>query len=198
MHDQRGLHAHRRAVAGIDALHFTRDQAVSGVVGGGAAVFLGQRGAEQAERAHLVHDLAMEFLVPVGLQHARHQLVLAVIARDVADRDLLLAELVVEEERILPVERLGIGTDALGGALDRGGGEGHVFSWLGLSRLIRDGQPRQPTFFAGSAPLRGALERGPPGPLMSMMRTWRSALRMKAPRSGALPAMKSRPSGQGP
>ena len=144
MHDQRGLHAHRRAVARIDALDFARHQAVGRVVGAGAAVLLGQGGAQQAERAHLVHDLAVELLVPVGLQHARHQLVLAVVARGVADRDLLLAELVVEEERILPVERLGIGADALGGALHRGGGGGHGSLLALLPGLIRDRQRRQP------------------------------------------------------
>src|SRR5205814_9087781 len=75
-----------------------------------------------AERAHLVHDLAIELLVPVGLDDARHQFVLAVVARSIADRDLLLGELIVEEERVLPVERLGVGGDASGGALHRNGG----------------------------------------------------------------------------
>ena len=143
MHDQRGLHAHRRAVARIDALDFARHQAIGRVVGGRAAVLLGQGGAQQAERAHLVHDLAMELLVPVGLQHARHQLVLAVVARGVADRDLLLGELVVEEERVLPVERLGVGADALGGALDRGGGGGHGFSCV-VAGSYQGRQRRQP------------------------------------------------------
>ena len=144
MHDQRGLHAHRRAVARIDALDLARHQAVGRVVGGGAAVFLGQGRAQQAERAELVHDLAVELLVPVGLQHARHQLVLAVVAGRVADRDLLLGELVVEEERVLPVERLGIGADALGGAFHRCGGGGHVCSWRCPPGLIRQCRPRQP------------------------------------------------------
>jgi hypothetical protein len=88
-----------------------------------------RQGRPSRPSAHLVHDLAVKLLVPVGFQHARHQLVLAVVARGIADRDLLLGELVVEEERILPVERLGVGTDAFGSALDWGGGEGHVFSW---------------------------------------------------------------------
>ena len=145
MHDQRGLHAHRRAVARIDALDLARHQAVGRVVGGGAAVFLGQGGAQQAKRAELVHDLAIELLVAVGLQHARHQLVLAVVAGRIADRDLLLGELVVEEERVLPVERLGIGADALGGAFHRGGGGGHVCSWRCPPGLIRQCRPRQPS-----------------------------------------------------
>ena len=39
-HHQRGLHAHHRAVAGVDALDFARDQAVADVVEARAAVLL--------------------------------------------------------------------------------------------------------------------------------------------------------------
>ena len=60
VHDQRGLHRHRRAVAGIDALDLARDQAVGDIAEAGAAVFLRDGRAEQAERAHLAHDRAVE------------------------------------------------------------------------------------------------------------------------------------------
>ena len=76
IHHQRRLHGKRRAVAGIDPLHLARDQAVADVVHAGAAVAF-QGGAEEAHLAHLVHDLAVEFFLPVRHQHAREQLVLA-------------------------------------------------------------------------------------------------------------------------
>ena len=111
MHDQARLHRHRRAVAAIDALHFARDQAVGDVVGAGAAIAV-DGGAEQAERAQLVHDLAIELLVPVRLQHPRHQLVLGIAARGVAHHALFLGQLVLEQERVFPVKfgfALGLG-----------------------------------------------------------------------------------------
>src|SRR5258708_2625457 len=92
----------------------------------------------------------MELLVPVSLQHARHQLVLAVVARGVADRDFFLGELVVEEERILPIERPGVGADALGGAFDRSGGEGHFDLLAFRPRLIRRWRPASTPRFCGT------------------------------------------------
>ena len=62
-------------------------------------------GAEQAQRAHLGHDVAVEALLAVGREHAREQLVLRIAARGVAHHALLLGELAFEVERILPVER---------------------------------------------------------------------------------------------
>src|SRR3546814_4075538 len=59
-------------------------------------------GAEQAERPHLGLDGAVEDLVAVGLEDARHQLVLAVGPRGVADHALLLAELLLQQQRVLP------------------------------------------------------------------------------------------------
>ena len=46
----------------------------------------------------------IEALVPVRLLDARHQLLLRVRPRTVADEMLLLGELVLEQERILPLE----------------------------------------------------------------------------------------------
>jgi len=50
---QRGLHAHHRAKARIDALHLACDQAVADLVETRAAVFGIQRCAEHAQRSHL-------------------------------------------------------------------------------------------------------------------------------------------------
>ena len=74
------------------------------MVHAGAAVALDGR-AEEAERAHLVEDLAVELLVAVRLDDARHQLLLAVGARAVAHHALVLGELVLEEQRVFPLER---------------------------------------------------------------------------------------------
>src|SRR5204863_3192722 len=41
-HDQRALHAHHRAEAGIDALDLARDEAVAHVIEAGTAVLLGK------------------------------------------------------------------------------------------------------------------------------------------------------------
>ena len=46
----------------------------------------------------------MEHFVPIRLDHAREQLLLAVFARGVADRALLLGQLLVEMQRIVPLE----------------------------------------------------------------------------------------------
>src|SRR5690606_30604591 len=80
-------------------------------------------GAEQAEGAELGHDLAVESLVPIGLEHARHQLVLSVFARRVAHHTLVLAELVVEQKRVIPLEY------RLAGGLGRSRGGGCALCW---------------------------------------------------------------------
>jgi molybdate transport system substrate-binding protein len=81
-------------------------------------------GAEQPELAQLGHDLTVEALMAVGLEYARHQLLLRVLAGGVADQAFVLGELVVEEERVVPLEfgaaRLGVG--GLGGGFGRGAG----------------------------------------------------------------------------
>ena len=105
VHDQRGLHRHRRAVAGIDALDLARDQAVGDIAEAGAAIWLRDGRAEQTERAHLAHDRRIVVLVAIGLEHARKQLFLGVVARGVAHHALFLGQLAFEVERIVPVER---------------------------------------------------------------------------------------------
>jgi urease beta subunit len=73
-HHQRGLHAHHRAVAGIDALDFARDQAVGHVVQAGAAVLFGNGRAEQAQFAHLAEDGGVHLFVAEGFEDARRSL----------------------------------------------------------------------------------------------------------------------------
>src|SRR5690606_36861303 len=107
-HHERALHAHHRAVARIDAFDLARDQAVGDIVEPGAAV-LGRNGrAEQAEHPHLAEDLRLHGLVPERLEHARRELALAVLARGVADHALVLGELVLEEEGVVPLEGSGL------------------------------------------------------------------------------------------
>ena len=103
-HHQRALHAHHRAEARIDALDLARDQAVADVVHRRAAVLLGNDDAEQVERAHLAEDRRVGLFVPEHLEHARRQPVLRVGARGVAHHLFFVRELLVEEQRVAPVE----------------------------------------------------------------------------------------------
>ena len=98
------LHAHHRAVAGVDALDLARDQAVADVVEAGAAVGLGDGRPEQAELAHLAEDRRVGLLVAEGLEHARREAALAVVARGVAHGAFVVAELLVEQQGVVPVE----------------------------------------------------------------------------------------------
>ena len=104
IHHQRRLHRHHRAVAGIDALDLARNQPVADVAEAGAAVFLRDGRAEEPEMAHLVDDLAIEALFAIGGEHAREQFLLRIGARGVAHHALVLGELALEIERVLPVE----------------------------------------------------------------------------------------------
>ena len=105
MHDQRGLHRHGGAVAGIDPLDFARDQAVGDVAQAGAAIFFRDGRAEQAERAHLADDRRIVGFVAIGLEHAREQFLLRIVARGVAHHALFLGQLAFQVERIVPFER---------------------------------------------------------------------------------------------
>ena len=66
------------------------------------------RRAEQPERAHFADDLALDQLQPIGLADPRHQLLLRVVARGRLDQPLVLGQLLVETERVVPYE-LGLG-----------------------------------------------------------------------------------------
>jgi len=104
MHDQRGLHAHRRAIARVDPLDLARDQSVGHVRDGRTAIALGQRRSEQSQGAHLSQDLPIEALLAIGHQHARHQLLLRILAGGCTDQAFVFVELLLEKQRIRPVE----------------------------------------------------------------------------------------------
>ena len=74
--------------------------------------------AEQAELAHLAEDLAIDPLEPVGLADPRHQLLLRVVARGRLDQALVLRQLEIEPERVVPGE--------LGPGLARGPGDNRL------------------------------------------------------------------------
>ncbi len=74
------------------------------MVQAGAAVLFGDGGPQHAELAELVHDLAVEYFVTVGLEHARHEAVLTIIMARIADHALVFGELCVEQQRIGPGE----------------------------------------------------------------------------------------------
>src|SRR3954469_16375762 len=105
VHHEARLDRHGRAVAAVDALNFTSNEAVADVAEPGAAIFGRDGGAEEPELAHLTHDLAVEALVEISRRHPRLQLLLRIAFRGVADEALLVRELMIEIERILPVER---------------------------------------------------------------------------------------------
>ena len=106
MHDERRLHRHGRTVAAIDAIEFARDQPITDVTQARAAVLLRDRRPEQAELAHLPHHVGVVFFLRVGLDHARHQVVLGKAARGVAHHALFFRQFAFQAERILPHEIL--------------------------------------------------------------------------------------------
>jgi hypothetical protein len=108
MHHQAALHAHGAAVAAVHAFHLARHQSVAHMVQAGTAVAV-DRAAEQAQCAHLAHDLAVEGLVARGHQHAGLELFLAVGPGGVAHGALVVAQLVVQAEGVFPVEFQGAG-----------------------------------------------------------------------------------------
>jgi hypothetical protein len=103
-HHQRALHAHHAAVARVHALHLARHQAVAHVVQAGAAVLLGNGGAQQAEFAHFVEDGAVGGFVAKGQLHPGQQLFLAVGVGGVAHLALVVGQLAVELEGVGPGE----------------------------------------------------------------------------------------------
>ena len=103
-HYQGGLHAHHRAVAGVDALDFAGDQAVAHVVQAAAAVFGGDGGAEQAGVAHFTEDLRVGLLMAKGFQYTRGQLVGGKLLGAVTHHAFFFGQLLVEQQRVDPVE----------------------------------------------------------------------------------------------
>ena len=104
MHHERVLHAHGRAVTGIDPLHFPRHQPIGHIAQARAAIFLRRHHPEKAHLAQFIHDGAVEFLVAERLLHPRRQLVIAKGPRRIPDHALVLGELAFQIERVFPVE----------------------------------------------------------------------------------------------
>ena len=103
-HDERALYAGHRAVARIDALDFACNQPVANVVETGAAVLLGNRGAEQAQGAHFAKDCRISDAGAEAFDHARQQALLAVGVSRIAHHALVVGELLVEQQRVVPME----------------------------------------------------------------------------------------------
>src|SRR4029079_19214866 len=82
-----------------------RDQAIADVAEAGAAIFVRNGRTEQPELAHFGQDRAVEIFVQVSAGDARLQLLLRIAFGGVADEALLVGQLMVEIERIRPVER---------------------------------------------------------------------------------------------
>jgi len=61
--------------------------------------------AEQAQLAEFAHDLAVEPFVEIGRRHPREQLLLREAFGGIAHEAFLVAQLVIEVERVGPVER---------------------------------------------------------------------------------------------
>jgi hypothetical protein len=104
MHDQRRLHAHRRAVAAIHPLGFAGDESVNHVARCAAAVLLRQGRAQEAEFTQLRDDVAVELLVASRHQNARHKLLLTVGTRRIASHPFFIGQLALQQQRIVPLE----------------------------------------------------------------------------------------------
>ncbi len=103
-HHQRGLHTHHRTVTGINALDFTGDKTVADIVQAASAV-LGRNGCtQQAQLAHFAEDFHVGLLVTERVQHPRHEFVLAVLACTVTHHALFFSQLLIQQQRIFPVE----------------------------------------------------------------------------------------------
>ena len=124
MHDQRGLHRHGGAIAGIDPLDLPRDQSIGDVAEPGSAVLFRDRRAEKAQRSHFLHDGGIEALLAIVEEDAGKQLVLGIAARGVAHHAFFRGELAFEVERIVPVE-VGLGAGRLRPLLELLGGLRH-------------------------------------------------------------------------
>ena len=105
IHDEARLHRHGRAIAAVDALHGAGDETVAHITQTRAAIFRRNGRPEHAERAHFAHDAAVEMLFKISAGDARLQLLLRIGFSRIADEALLVRKLVIEIERILPVER---------------------------------------------------------------------------------------------
>ena len=72
-------------------------------------MLLGDGGAEKAHLPHLAEDLRLDPFLAIGVDDARLELFLRELARAGGDHPLLFRQLVVETQRIGPVETAEIG-----------------------------------------------------------------------------------------
>ena len=100
------MHRHHRPVAAVDPLNLARDKAVRHIVRARAAVFFRYRHAQQAIRAHFAEYLGVCFFVQIGAFDPRQQLVRSKGLRRIADHAFIFCQLVIQQKRIIPVERL--------------------------------------------------------------------------------------------
>ncbi len=104
VHDERTLHAHHRAEPEVDPLDLARDEAVGNIARAGAAELLRQRHPEQARFAHQPEQLRVGLFLEISLSNARRELLCGEVPRRVADHPLVLGELGLEQQRIVPLE----------------------------------------------------------------------------------------------
>src|SRR3546814_4994018 len=83
------------------SFQLARDQAVGDEADPGTTVAF-DVGAEEAEFAELAHHLAVEALVPVELEDARHESLLREVARRVADLTFVPRKLLIPQKRVFP------------------------------------------------------------------------------------------------
>ena len=123
VHHERALHRRERANARVAALELLHDEPVHDVVQPGAAVLLGEIGAEVAVLAHLGDELAREAAVDVGLTDDRQDFFVDEGADGVADGAFLFGEGGVDVEQV-----------AVARAELRGGEEGFGVEVVGHTR----------------------------------------------------------------
>ena len=121
IHDERALHAHHRAKAGVDALDLACDETVGDVAGVGAAVVLRQRQAEESRASHQAEQRRIGLLLQIGALDARPQFLGRELARRVADQPLVLGQLALDEQRIVPLEGAEAGAVEAGHCSSRSG-----------------------------------------------------------------------------
>ena len=99
------MHAHRAAIAGVDALDLTGHKAV-GDIGDARATMVRRQGqAEQSELAHLIENEAIRLFLGVRFDNSRAQPVFRKGMRGLLDQALFVTELLVQQKRIGPIER---------------------------------------------------------------------------------------------
>ena len=103
-HDERGLHAHQASIAGIDALDLAGDEAIGDIRCARAAIFRRKGQPKQAKLAHLVENGAIRLFVSVRLDDPGTQPVFREGMRCFLDQTLFVAELLVQQKGVGPVE----------------------------------------------------------------------------------------------